>query len=142
MPFIPADWASIFRPETPLLVRATVLYFAILVLLRLMPRRTGGEMATMDLVFVVLIAQAATHAFGDYTAVADGIIVITTLMVLNDLVNAFSYRLSCMEWLVTSSPLQVMHNGQLLRREFLTEAELMNHLREMGIESLKDVKAA
>ena len=38
-----------------LLVRGTVLYVGILVLMRIMPRRTGGELAIMDLVFVLLI---------------------------------------------------------------------------------------
>jgi uncharacterized membrane protein YcaP (DUF421 family) len=40
--------------------------------MRFMPRRTGGELATMDLVFLLLIAEAAAHALGDYMTVADG----------------------------------------------------------------------
>ena len=42
------NWSPIFAFETPLLelvARGTVLYFAILIFLRLMPRRTGGELA-------------------------------------------------------------------------------------------------
>ena len=75
MEFLPQSWPSVFTLETPLLeliVRGTVLYFGILILMRLMPRRTGGELAMMDLVFLLLITNAASHALGAYNAVADG----------------------------------------------------------------------
>ena len=149
MKFIPDDWASVFWPETALLelvARGSALYFGILVLMRLMPRRTGGELATMDLIFIVLIAEAAAHSMGDYTSVVDGIVVIATLMAWNYLVNALSYRVPFIERLVSSPPLQVIRDGRLLRRnmrrEFLTEEELMSHLREQGIDDVEDVKAA
>ena len=48
MKLLPDNWSPIFAFETPLLelvARGTVLYFAILIFLRLMPRRTGGELA-------------------------------------------------------------------------------------------------
>jgi hypothetical protein len=32
-----------------------------------MPKRTGGEPATLDLIFVLLIAEAAACALGDYS---------------------------------------------------------------------------
>ena len=149
MDLFPTDWSPIFAPETPLLEligRGTALFFGLLVLVRLMPRRTGGELATMDLIFVLLIAEAAAHAFGDYTSVADGLIVITTLMLWNLLVNALSYRFPAVERLVSSPPLKIIRNGELLRRnmrrEFITKEELLTHLREMGLERIDQVKSA
>lgn len=149
MKLFPEDWVSVFAPEAPLfelIARGSALYFGILVLMRVMPRRTGGELATMDLIFVVLIAEAATHSFGDYSSVADGIIVIATLMGWDYFVNALSYRLPFVERLVSAPPLQVVRDGRLLRRnmrrEFLTEEELMSHLREQGIDDVRKVKAA
>ena len=149
MAWFPADWLLIFAPATPLLeliARGTALYFGILVLIRLMPRRTGGELAMMDLVFVLLIAEAAAHALGDYQSVADGIIMIATLMSWNFLVNALSNRVPLVERFVSSPPLQVIQDGQLLRRnmrrEFVTEEELISHLRQHGVDSVADVKTA
>lgn len=149
MEFLPADWASVFALETPLaelLVRGTVLYVGILVLMRIMPRRTGGELATMDLVLILLIAEAAAHAMGDYTALADGSVVILVIMGWNYSVNYLSYRVAFVERLVSSPPLQVVRNGHLLRRnmrqEFLTEEELMSYLRQQGIDAIEDVKSA
>lgn len=149
MELYPSSWANVFAPETALLelvARGTALYFGVLVLVRLMPRRTGGELATMDLIFVLLIAEAAAHAFGEYTTVADGMVVIATLMLWNYTVNLLSYRVRFIERLASSPPLQVIRDGQLLRRnmrrEFLTEEELMSHLRQNGIDDVGDVKSA
>jgi uncharacterized membrane protein YcaP (DUF421 family) len=149
MDFLPEDWLSILSFDTPLLelvARGSVLYFGILVMTRLMPRRTGGELAMMDLIFVLLIAEAAAHAMGEYTSVADGIVMVATFMGWNYLINALSYRVPFIERLVSSPPLQVIKDGKLLRRnmrrEFLTEEELMSHLREEGIGDVKEVKSA
>jgi uncharacterized membrane protein YcaP (DUF421 family) len=149
MNFLPEDWASVFAFDTALLeliARGSALYFGILLLLRLMPRRTGGELATLDLIFVVLVAEAASHSMGDYTSVADGFVLIATLMGWNYVINALSYRLPFVERLVASPPLQVVRDGRFLRRnmrrELLTEEELMSHIREQGIDDISEVKVA
>jgi uncharacterized membrane protein YcaP (DUF421 family) len=94
----------------------------------------------VDLIFVVLIAEAAAHALGDYTSVADGLLLILTLMAWNYTVNALSYHVRIIERFLTPPPLQVIRNGRLLRRdmreEFLTEEELMSYLRQQGIDDV------
>ena len=149
MEFLQINFAEIFRTETPLLelvFRATILYLGILFLLRIVPRRTGGELATMDLLFVVLIAEATTHSLGSYSSITEGFVVILTLMVLNYTINFLSYHFSFVEKLVSYPPLVVIKDGKLqrrnMRREFLTEGELMEHLRREGIEAIQDVKSA
>jgi uncharacterized membrane protein YcaP (DUF421 family) len=149
MTLLPADWLEVFALETPvleLIARGTALYFGLLVLIRLMPRRTGGELATMDLIFVLLLAESASHALGDYASVGDGIVMIVTLMTWNWVVNIFSYRFPAIERLASAPPMEVIRDGKLLRRnmrrEFLTEGELMGRLRMEGLESMNAVKSA
>ena len=149
MPLLPDAWSEIFTLETPLLellARGSALYFALLVLVRLMPRRTGGELANMDLVFVLLIAEAAAHALGDYTSVADGVVMIATLMAWNWSINALSFRVPAVERLVSAPPIEVVRSGKLLRRnmrkEYLTEEELMANLHKEGLDSFEQVKSA
>lgn len=132
-----------FALQTPLLeliARGVVLYIAILALTRVMPRRTGGELAMMDLALVLLVTEAASHAQGDYTAVAGGLVVIVVIMAMAFGMNVLSYYVPAMERLLSSPPLQVVRDGRMLRRnmrrEYLTEEELMSHLRLQGIESL------
>ena len=149
MTLFPDDWSAIFAPGTPqleLLVRGSVLYLGILLLMRLMPRRSGADLATMDLIFALLIAEAAAHALGDYTSVADGLVLIGTLMAWNYTVNFLSYHVPAIERFMAAPPTQVVRGGRILwhnmRRELLTEQELLSHIREAGIEEIRDVRAA
>ncbi|WP_018479594.1 DUF421 domain-containing protein [Pontibacter roseus] len=149
MEILQIDLPKLFSVEKPILeliLRGSLLYLGILVFLRILPRRTGGELATMDLIFVLLIAEAATHSMGGYKSIAEGFIMILTLMAWNYTVNTLSYHFPFFERLVSSPPLQVVKNGKLLRRnmrrESLTEEELMDHLRREGIEDIQIIKAA
>ena len=148
MEIFPSSWARVFAIETPLLelfVRGTIIYFAIIAFMRLLPR-IGGELAVMDLVFLLLIAEAAAHGFGEHKTIGDAIVVITTLIIWNYLLNFLSFHVPFVEKLVSGAPLQVVQDGRLMwrnmRREYLTEAELMAQLRRHGIEKIEDVKAA
>jgi uncharacterized membrane protein YcaP (DUF421 family) len=144
-----ADWLRVLAPDKPLLelvARASIIYFAFLIVTRVMPRRTGGELAMMDLIFVLLVAEAAARTLGDYESIADGLVVIATLIGWNYLINALSYHVPLVERLVAAPPLQVIRDGVLLRRnmrrEFLSEEELMAHLREEGLSDVAQVASA
>lgn len=128
------------------LLRATILYMGILVIMRLLPRRTGGELAMMDLIFVLLITEGASHALGEYTSLTEGFIVIATLLAWNYLVNFLSYHFSFFEKLVSAPPLQIIKNGKLISRnmriEYLTKEELLEQLRKQGIDDISTIKKA
>ena len=143
------DWGSVFASENApleLFARGSILYFAMLVLMRLMPRRAGGGVALMDLLLVVLLADAASHALGTYKSVTDAVVLIVTIAGWNYLLNVLSFHVRFIERLVSPPPLQVVRDGQLLwrnmRRELLTKDELMDHLRQAGVDTLDKVKAA
>jgi uncharacterized membrane protein YcaP (DUF421 family) len=149
MDILPDHWATVFVPEMPLLellARAAILYFGILMLLRVFPRRTGGELTAMDLVLILLITEAASHALGDFSSLTDGLILIVFMMGLNLLVNTLSYRFGAIEKLVSAPPLQIVRDGRVLprnlRREFLTADELESYLRQNDIDDISEVKEA
>src|SRR5690554_5928112 len=149
MEILKLDLAELFHFENSLvtlMVKGTVIYLGILFLFRILPRRTGGEMAMMDLIFVLLIAEAATHSLGGYSSVTEGFIVIITMMTWNYLFNFLSYHIPFVEKMVSPPPLQVVKKGKMLkrnmRREYLTEEELTDHLRLEGIDDVAEVKAA
>ena len=66
----------------------------------------------MDLIFVILIAEAASHSLGDYNSVADGAVMIGTLVACNYAINLLTYWSPFVERLVSSPPLQVVRNGK------------------------------
>lgn len=138
-----------FQLETPLLeliARGAFLFVLFMVLFRLLPRRTGGELAPMDLVFLLLITEAASHALGDYSSLADGTVQIVTMLALNYLTNRLSFSFRWFERLIEHGPLQVVKDGQTIprnmRKELLTPEELISHLRLNGIDEISEVRSA
>lgn len=143
------NWSELFSLETPLLelfIRGTFLYLGLLILMRFMPRRTGAELSLMDLIWVLLVAEAAAHSMGDYTSLLDGIILIIVYMVWDYIINFLNYHVPVIEKLLSSPPLLVIKEGKLLKRnmrkEFLTEEELISYLRTHGIADITKVKKA
>jgi uncharacterized membrane protein YcaP (DUF421 family) len=62
------DWQTLFVPTTPLLelvVRGSAMYLLLLAALRFLVRRHIGSLSLMDLLLMVLIADAAQNAMGD-----------------------------------------------------------------------------
>ncbi len=111
MQLIHINWQELFLLESSaleLIIRSAALYFGILFLLRIAPRRTGGELAMIDLIFIILIAEAASHALGDYTSVTDGFIIILTLLFWHFGLNVLSFYFPFIKKLVSAAPLQIV----------------------------------
>lgn len=149
MNILAIDFVEIFKLETSiaeLVIRGSFFYIALLFLLRILPRRTGGELEMMDLVFILLITEAAAHSLGDYKSVTDGIIVILTMMSWSYLMNVLSFHFPFFEKLIKARALPIVKDGKLLRknmrREYLTVDELWEHLHQEGIDDLSKIKIA
>jgi uncharacterized membrane protein YcaP (DUF421 family) len=101
----------------------------------------------LDFIFVLLVANGAADAMtGGATSIVAGVVTVVTVVAWNYLLNSLSYYVPLVEKLVSPPPLQVVRNGKLIRpnmrKEFLSEQELMGQLREQGVEDLEKVKAA
>lgn len=149
VPLLQIDLPGMFVPEANLVeavLRGTVIYFVLLVLLRVIPRRTVGSVGMMDLVVVVLIAEAAGKSMGEYATITDGVVIVATLLAWSYVLNWLTYNVPAIEKLVSPPALPVVRDGRLLRRnmraEYLTEDELLGQMRLEGIEDLSQVKAA
>lgn len=144
------DWQRLFLPHTPLLeliLRGTVMYVGLLAALRILVRRHVGSLSLMDLLLMVLIADAAQNAMGDdYHSITEGAVLCGTLIGWNFLFDWLAYRYPAFQRMLEPPPLPVVRNGQLLRRnmrqELLTEDELMSQLRQQGVGDVSTVKLA
>jgi uncharacterized membrane protein YcaP (DUF421 family) len=130
-----------------LVVRGTVTYWFIVVLFRVLMRRSAGSVGVADLLLLVLIADAAQNAMaGEYKSITDGMILITTLLAWTVIIDWATYRSPRLARLLQPDPLPLVENGRMNRRhmreELLTEDELRAKLREQGIERIEEVKRA
>jgi uncharacterized membrane protein YcaP (DUF421 family) len=142
-------WSTTFHltvSPVELFVRGSILYLVLFfVLLKL--RRPAGALGVSDLLLLVLIADAAQNAMSaEYKSVFDGLILVGTLLFWNMFIDWLSFRWTWLGHQMHGEPRMVIRNGELLRaslrRAWLTPEELHEHLREHGIEHVRDVKAA
>lgn len=144
------DWHTLFVPDTSLLelvLRGSVMYLALLVAMRVLVRRHIGSMSLMDVLLIVLIADAAQNGMaGEYHSITEGLVLCGTLIGWNLLLDWLAYRYSFIARLLEPPPLALVRNGQILRRnmrqELINEKELFSQLREQGVEDISDVKLA
>ncbi len=143
------DLAEIFglsMPAAELVLRGSAIYWFLYAIFRLLIRRDVGSVGIADLLILVLVADAAQNAMaGEYKSVTDGMILISTLVAWNMLLDWLSFRSRTFRRLLEPSPLCLVKDGRLLmrnmRREFISEDELWAQLRREGIERLDQVKA-
>lgn len=144
------DWERLFVPQTPLVelvLRGTVMYIALLAALRVLVRRHVGSMSLMDLLLMVLIADAAQNGMSaNYSSITEGLVLCGTLIGWNYLFDWLAYRYPAFQKLIEPSPLPVVRDGQVLRRnlrqELVTEDELLSQLRQQGVDDIRTVDRA
>ena len=144
------DWRVVFVPSNSVLeiiLRGTLTYLALFVLMRVVLKRETGTVSLADLLMVVLIADAAQNAMAsEYKSVTEGVVLVSTLIFWNYALDWLGARFPLFGRLVHPPPLKLVEDGRLLRRnmrkEMITEEEMMSHLREQGVEDVSEVKAA
>jgi uncharacterized membrane protein YcaP (DUF421 family) len=143
------DWEGLFVPGgsiLELIVRGTVLYLALFVMLRLLPRRQLGSLGVSDVLVIVLIADAAQNGLaGEYTSITEGIVLVATILFWDYAIDFVDHRFPALH-LNMSPPKLLVENGRMFKhnmeRENMSEEDLMSQLRQHGIEHLRDVRRA
>ena len=134
-------------PAWELAIRATAIYVAVLVGLRLFGKREVGQFTLIDLVLILLLANAVQPAMtGPDTSLTGGLVIIVTLIVVNRAIAFARGRLPFVQWLVESPPTTIAQDGAwvpgALEREELSPEDVMMALHEHGLTDVKEVKLA
>ncbi|MCC6471918.1 MAG: DUF421 domain-containing protein [Alphaproteobacteria bacterium] len=130
-----------------LVLRAALVYFAILGLLRLVGKRQVGEMAPFDIVVLTLISASASKALrADDGSITAAVIAIATILALNTGIALVRLRAPAIERLLEGRPTFLVRNSKVeeeaLRSERMSRDDLMLALREHGCFDLDDVEYA
>jgi uncharacterized membrane protein YcaP (DUF421 family) len=144
------DWQALLIPKVSLVelaLRGTLMYLFLFALLRVLVRRHVGTLGLTDLLVIVLIADAAQNAMAsEYRSFPEGVVLCGTIVVWSWFLDWLAYRFEWMRKILEPSPLPLIHNGRLQRRnmrqELISMEELMSHLRQHGIQNVHDVKLA
>ncbi len=134
-------------PWWAFVLRACIVYFILLALIRASGKRTMGQFTPFDMLLVVLLGNAVQNALlGQDTSVGGGLLLATTLLALNWLVGLVSARSARMEALVEGAPVLLARDGEVykdvLRRELISRADFDKAMRESGVEDIEDIRMA
>lgn len=130
-----------------LVIRATAVFFFILLVTRVIGRRQLGELEPFDLILLVvlgdLVQQGITQSDESVTGT---FIVISTIALLSVIVSWLSFRLPPLRRVTEGEPLVLVQDGKAIernmRRERITMDDLHEELRRSQVASLSDVQWA
>ena len=141
------DWPALLVPTESLLeivLRGSAMYLFIFVALRFLRREAGG-LGTPDLLLLVLVADAAQNAMAaESHSLTEGVVLVATIFAWNFLLDWLGFRFRWAHQLLHGSPLLLVDHGRIqwrnLRKELLTREDLLEQLREQGVEDVSEVK--
>lgn len=140
-----ANLWSLSLPLEEIILRGSVMYWFLFTLFRFVLRRDIGSMSVSDFLFVAIVADASQNAMSaDAKSIADGLVLVTTLIAWNFILDYLSYHFPVIKQFTEPSPVLLVKNGAVLwrnlRKEFITREELQAKLREHGLEGFENVK--
>ncbi len=130
-----------------LVVRGTLIYWFLFLVFRFIMRRDVGSMAVSDILLLVIIADAAQNAMAaEYRSVTEGLILISTILGWNFLLDWAGWRFARMRRFLQAQRLLLVSDGRMIeknmRRQLITPEDLMTKLHEQGVDDPGQVRRA
>jgi uncharacterized membrane protein YcaP (DUF421 family) len=130
-----------------LVIRATVVFFFIFLVTRIVGRRQLSDLEPFDLILLVvlgdLVQQGITQSDESVTGT---LIVISTIALLSVAVSWVSFRFPRARVITEGDPIVLVHDGRPiernLRRERITLEDIQEEARQAQIGSLGDIQWA
>jgi len=130
------------------ILRGLIVYIALLILFRIVGRRTLAEMTNFDLVLLLIISEAIQNAMiGNDYSITNGFLVILSLLGLDVLLSTVKLRFPSFERWMDGLPLVLVDNGRplkdLMRKARIDEQDILSSARESrGLENMDQIKYA
>ncbi len=126
------------------IVRAVLVYFFLILMLRLFGKRELAQLNPFDLIVLLTLSNTVQNAIiGEDNSVTGGIIGATSLLFANFVVVRLLFRYPNLDRLLGGSPTVLIQDGKpdedALRKELLTVRELRVAANRQGIEDLREI---
>ena len=126
------------------IIRTLIVYFALLLTMRLMGKRQLGEMELSEFVTAALIADLASHPLQDMgIPLLNGLVPILVLFCCEVLIAGISLRHIRLRSLIFGKPSLLIEQGRILQQEMeknrFTPDELMQELRSQGVLDINSI---
>ena len=129
------------------LIRAVILYLALILVVRLMGKRQLGEMEPMEFVVTMLIANLAAVPMQETgTPLLAGLLPILVVLSMELVLSVLSYKSVPIRRFLCGKPVVLIENGKLLQENLkktrVHTDELTEYLRIQGVTDLTQVQYA
>jgi uncharacterized membrane protein YcaP (DUF421 family) len=143
-------WQDMFALGVPVaekILRPVLVYAFLIVALRLAGKRELAQLNPFDLVVLLTLSNTVQNAIiGNDNSLSGGLIGATTLLLVNYVLVRFVSRHESLERFVEGDPDVLIENGRIkhecLRREAITEFELLGAAHKQGFASLDEIDNA
>jgi len=134
-------------PAVEKIIRSILIYVFLVVALRVVGKRELGQTNTLDLVVLLLIANAVQNGIiGNDLSVTGAVLGAVTLFAINELFNRTTYLLPWTGRALEGDPVYLVRHGTPDRSELfkasISMPELRSIARRQGFDNLEDVKTA
>ncbi len=128
-----------------LIIRASVVYFFILLAIRISGKKEMSQMSVADFVLILLVSNAVQNAMiGPYNSLWAGLIAASTLFLVNYILKRYLYKFSFVKKTFEGEAILLIYKGKLqvdkMRKANITSKEIEMLIRENGIENVSKVK--
>ena len=128
-------------------VRTLIIYFSLLLIMRLLGKRQLGEMELSEFVVAALIADLASHPLQDIgIPMINGLVPIVTLFCCEVLISGVAMKNIRLRALLFGKPSMLVEKGKIRQKEMkknrFTTDELMEELRNQGYLDIRAVEYA
>ena len=136
------DWQELLMTAA----RGLLVYVAMLVIIRILGKRTVGNFTAFDLLVALMLGEVVDEIiYGDVT-LAQGFVAILVVAAAKYVTAWLSYLSHGLNRLFEGTPQELVRNGELvregMRRELMNEEEVMASLRLQGVSDMREVKKA
>ena len=143
-------WTEMFTPGEPLVakvVRTMIVYFFLLLGLRLAGKRELGQFNPFDLVVLLVLSNTLQNAIiGNDNSLVGGLTGALVLMIVNSVLVRWTYSHPRIRRMVEGRAEDLVRDGHVLETALahnqITKEELVSAARKQGIEHLGDVSCA
>jgi len=141
-------WKDMFVITLPILekiLRPVIVYFFLVLMLRLSGKRELVQLNPFDLVVLLTLSNTVQNAIiGDDNSVSGGVLGASSLLAVNYLTVRFLYKHKKLDQIVEGKADLLIEGGQLrpehLKKELITRAQLEAAARKQGFGSLSEVE--
>lgn len=130
-----------------IIISSVAVYLFMIFAIRLFGKKELSQLSVIDLVFILLISNSVQNAMvGSNTTLWGGLVAASALFVFNFVMKQAIYRFPSLSKFIQGEAIMLVYKGNMkidnMHRTRITHEELMEAVREHGVNSISDVDLA